>query len=48
MSQHLARLKAEGIVEFRRDHRTLYYFISHPVVTEIMTVLYGHFCASET
>lgn len=48
MSQHLSKLKTEGIVEFRRDHRTLYYFISHPVVTEIMTVLYGHFCASET
>ena len=48
MSQHLAKLKAEGIVEFRRDHRTLYYFISHPLVTEILAVLYGHFCASET
>ena len=48
MSQHLSKLKTEGIVEFRRDHRTLYYFIGHPVVTEIMTVLYGHFCASKT
>lgn len=47
MSQHLAKLKAEGIVDFRRQHRTLYYFISHPAVTEIMTVLYGHFCADE-
>lgn len=45
MSQHLSKLKTEGIVDFRREHRTLYYFITHPVVNEIMTVLYGHFCA---
>ena len=24
MSQHLSKLKTEGIVEFRREHRTLY------------------------
>ena len=45
MSQHLAKLKAEGIVDFRRQHRTLHYFISHPAVMEIMTVLHAHFCA---
>lgn len=48
MSQHLSKLKTGSIVEFRRDHRTLYYFISHPVVAEIMAALYGHFCFSET
>ena len=48
MSQHLSKLKAEGIVEFRRDHRTLYYCISHAAVAEIMIVLYGHFCAGKT
>ncbi|HEY5798048.1 MAG TPA: metalloregulator ArsR/SmtB family transcription factor [Bosea sp. (in: a-proteobacteria)] len=47
MSQHLARLKAEGIVDFRREHRTLHHFISHPAAIEIMAVLYGHFCAGE-
>jgi ArsR family transcriptional regulator len=44
MSQHLAKLKAEGIVDFRRDHRTLHYFIAHPAVMELMAVLYVHFC----
>lgn len=44
MSQHLARLRDEGIVAVRRDHRTLYYRIDHPAVGEIMRTLYGHFC----
>lgn len=44
MSQHLAKLKAEGIVDFRREHRTLHYFIAHPAVMEVMAVLYAHFC----
>jgi len=47
MSQHLAKLKTEGLVDYRRDHRTLYYFIAHPAVMEIMAVLYRHFCAKD-
>lgn len=45
MSQHLSKLKAEGIVTFRRDHRHLYYSICNPVVLEIMTAIYTHFCS---
>lgn len=44
MSQHLGKLKEEGIVTFRRDHRTLYYRIEHPASLEIMAILYKHFC----
>ncbi len=44
MSQHLAKLKSEQIVDFRREHRTLIYRIAHPAVMEIMAVLYAHFC----
>jgi len=44
MSQHLAKLKKEGLVDFRRDHRTLYYFISDPAALEIMEILYNRFC----
>lgn len=47
MSQHLAKLKDEGIVSFRREHRTLHYFIDHPAVMEIMAVLYSHFCGKD-
>lgn len=44
MSQHLNKLKDEGIVDFRREHRTLYYRIAHPAVLTIMHTLYDSFC----
>jgi ArsR family transcriptional regulator len=44
MSQHLNKLKDEGIVSFRREHRVLYYSISNPMALEIMGVMYEHFC----
>ena len=44
MSQHLAKLKDEDIVSFRRDHRTLYYSISHDAAKDVMKVLHSHFC----
>lgn len=44
MSQHLSKLKDEHIVEFRRDHRTLYYSISNTAAKQIMDVLYDYFC----
>lgn len=44
MSQHLAKLKTEGIVTSRRDHRNLYYAIAHPAARAVMKVLYDHFC----
>lgn len=47
MSQHLAKLKSEGLVDYRREHRTLHYFIDHPAVLEVMTVLYRHFCGGD-
>ncbi len=44
MSQHLNKLKSEGIVHFRREHRVLYYYISNPAALEIMTVMHDHYC----
>lgn len=44
MSQHLAKLKDEEIVSFRREHRTLYYSISNPIVEDIMMLLYKNYC----
>ena len=48
MSQHLARLRDEGIVAVRRDHRTLHYRIDHPATLELMQTLYRHFCEERT
>ena len=47
MSQHLSKLKKEGIVDFRRDHRTLYYAIADEAVVEVMGVLYERFCKED-
>lgn len=47
MSQHLSKLKSEGIVDFRRDHRLLFYSISNDAVYQIMAVLYETFCKKE-
>ena len=44
MSQHLAKLREEGIVDFRREHRQLFYFIGHQAANDVMAVLYRHFC----
>lgn len=47
MSQHLAKLKEEGIVAVRRDHRTLYYRLDNPAVMEVMSVLHRRFCLGD-
>ena len=44
LAKDLAKLKAEGIVAVRRQHRTLFYAIDHAAARDIMAVLYGHFC----
>jgi DNA-binding transcriptional ArsR family regulator len=47
MSQHLNKLKQEGLVSFRREHRTLFYSISHDAVYEMMEVMYRSFCQQQ-
>jgi ArsR family transcriptional regulator len=47
MSQHLAKLKAEGIVNVRRAHRNLFYFIDHAAARDVMAILYKHFCKKD-
>ncbi|MGE4313898.1 MAG: ArsR/SmtB family transcription factor [Pseudobdellovibrionaceae bacterium] len=47
MSQHLGKLKLQGLVDFRREHRTLYYMISDPNAFKIMESLYEIFCKKQ-
>jgi DNA-binding transcriptional ArsR family regulator len=47
MSQHLAKLKKENIVDYRRDHRVLYYKITNESALKIMNVLYDAYCKKE-
>lgn len=44
VSQHLAKLKEEGVLQARRDGRQVFYSIADPMVLSIMRLLYGRFC----
>jgi ArsR family transcriptional regulator len=44
VSQQLARLRMEGLVNARREGQTIYYSIRDPRVYDILKVLKGIFC----
>jgi ArsR family transcriptional regulator len=44
LSQHLARMRAENIVDFRRDGQTLFYRVSDPRIARILSSLKSIFC----
>lgn len=44
LSQHLARMRDEGLVTFRRDAQTLYYRISDPAAEKLVAALKDIFC----
>jgi DNA-binding transcriptional ArsR family regulator len=44
LSQHLARMRDEGLVAFRREAQTLYYRIEDPAVEKLIAALRNIFC----
>lgn len=38
LSQHLSRLRSEGILGSRRDQRQIYYFINNPGIKRLLEV----------
>jgi len=44
LSQHLARLRRENLVETRRDAQTIYYSVCSPEALTVLETLYGIFC----
>lgn len=44
LSQHLAKLRADGLVEFRRDAQTLYYRVADPRALRLLQVLKEIYC----
>ena len=44
VSQQLARLRQEGMVESRREGRTIYYRLSDPRAARLVRTLYELFC----
>ncbi len=48
VSQQLGRLRLEGLVQPRRDGKTIYYSLTDDRATRIMEVVYDLFCRSQT
>lgn len=46
-SQHLARMRAEGLIAFRRDAQTLWYRIADPRIEQLIGVLHSLYCRSK-
>ena len=44
LSQHLARLRADGLVAYRRDAQSLHYRLADPDVVRVLTVLRDIYC----
>jgi DNA-binding transcriptional ArsR family regulator len=45
LSQHLARLRADGMVAFRRTSQTLHYRVADPRALQVLGVLKQIYCA---
>jgi DNA-binding transcriptional ArsR family regulator len=44
LSQHLAKLRRDGLVATRRESQTIYYSLANPGVTKLIGVLYDIYC----
>ena len=44
LSQHLAKLRDNEIVETRRESQTIYYQVSNPKIKALLEVLQAHYC----
>ena len=44
LSQHLAKMRDEGIVTFRRESQTIWYRIADPRIEQLFATLHGLFC----
>lgn len=47
LSQHLARLRKEGAVGFRRERQTIWYRLNNPKIEALMTSLQHIYCEKE-
>jgi len=44
LSQHLARMREEGLVAFRRESQTLWYRIADPRIEQLFATLHRLYC----
>jgi DNA-binding transcriptional ArsR family regulator len=47
LSQHLARLRQDGMVKTRREAQSIYYSLKQGLPARIISVLYSHYCLEE-
>ena len=47
LSQQLAVLRNEGVVETRREGKNIFYSVADPALLEILAVLYRLYCPKE-
>ncbi len=47
VSQQLARLRADNLVETRRDGKNVYYSLARPEVRKVIETLYESFCNAQ-
>ena len=48
LSQHLARLRSEGLVSTRRSAQNIYYSISSSEGNQLLGAIHGMFCTRES
>ena len=46
LSQHLARLRREGLVRTRRESQTIYYSLAGEEASRVIAVLYDLYCGA--
>ena len=47
LSQHLAKMRDEGLVAFRRESQTLWYRIADPRIEALLATLYRLYCKED-
>ena len=47
LSQHLARLRSDDLVQTRRESQTIYYSIASPHVARLIGLLYELYCGPD-
>jgi DNA-binding transcriptional ArsR family regulator len=48
LSQHLGKLRSDGLVAYRRESQTLYYRIANPNIVRILKLLKDIYCGDLT
>jgi len=47
LSQHLARLRRDGVVRTRRESQAIYYSLDSPEATRLIETLYDLYCGKD-